>query len=627
MYNVGAVTFSQAVSQCEKDRSIVMNSIRLKDRNYLKDLTSFRDVDGTIKQALVWINPAVCIILPNQDSCPSCSVYNAKHRGQVQSRNSCSELHPFICKKLSIELCKNGCFQQGTCVGKTCVCKKGWESDDCSKFHCRDVSNCLGRGDCVGPNVCKCRPGWVGRTCSNSYCHRFKSCPFCSRQKGCGWCDKEAKCLPGTGHGPDVSLQTPCTSWFYYQCLTVEGSIDCSDQIAVMPCAGRYCNNNATEKNSGLCQQCKDVQNCYDSSLSCQTWNETKCPKGRPVTNYDDPSRIEATQFKPNVHVIHNNQTMFVCPYIIEKNSKDTLYISLGNGLKVGRIMLAGQCGGIMHRVTSVTEVNEYQFVVAYPVGLEDVISYADFQQTVNTDSVQDEITLEDVPDIKLISDILEAKENLNETIHEINETVYKCIGHQYSSDNEDDLTMTHYTVLKQSSFTDNINVGDIVTSKRSGGFLENIISHKTIEIGTVAHTELSRCDMDSVRKMSFNLNMNRRDMACQGGDNWPGFLYWDSKDTNDINGTVVGRKSGPVLGKVMDKFTLKGFTFFEILQVSSYIDGDLHMKGNITQVQTHLRSRRSLKNLFHRIETKLDVSFSFCYSKKSRYSHMRRIT
>ena len=28
-------------------------------------------------------------------------------------------------------------------------------------FHCYDLHNCSGNGECMGPNVCKCFPGYL----------------------------------------------------------------------------------------------------------------------------------------------------------------------------------------------------------------------------------------------------------------------------------------------------------------------------------------------------------------------------------------------------------------------------------------------------------------------------------
>ena len=57
--------------------------------------------------------------------------------------------------------CPNGCFHNGDCIGAICFCYPGWTGEDCSRFHCHDLRNCSGNGECVGPNACKCYPGYL----------------------------------------------------------------------------------------------------------------------------------------------------------------------------------------------------------------------------------------------------------------------------------------------------------------------------------------------------------------------------------------------------------------------------------------------------------------------------------
>ena len=61
----------------------------------------------------------------------------------------------------SVVHCPNGCFHHGECLGAVCFCYPGWTGEDCSKFHCHDLHNCSGNGECMGPNVCKCYPGYL----------------------------------------------------------------------------------------------------------------------------------------------------------------------------------------------------------------------------------------------------------------------------------------------------------------------------------------------------------------------------------------------------------------------------------------------------------------------------------
>ena len=79
---------------------------------------------------------------------------------------SCEEWHEIswllrIFSLFSVFHCPNGCFHNGECVGAVCFCYQGWTGEDCSKFHCHDLHNCSGNGECMGPNVCKCYPGYL----------------------------------------------------------------------------------------------------------------------------------------------------------------------------------------------------------------------------------------------------------------------------------------------------------------------------------------------------------------------------------------------------------------------------------------------------------------------------------
>ena len=81
---------------------------------------------------------------------------------------SCEEWHEIswllrIFSLFSVFHCPNGCFHNGECVGAVCFCYQGWTGEDCSKFHCHDLHNCSGNGECMGPNVCKCYPGYLVR--------------------------------------------------------------------------------------------------------------------------------------------------------------------------------------------------------------------------------------------------------------------------------------------------------------------------------------------------------------------------------------------------------------------------------------------------------------------------------
>jgi len=77
----------------------------------------FEDLDGTKKRSVVWLSNG-------RDSWPSCPVYPVSGNSitGVGEANNCDELHPFVCKRMSVVPCKNACFNNGACMGITCVC-------------------------------------------------------------------------------------------------------------------------------------------------------------------------------------------------------------------------------------------------------------------------------------------------------------------------------------------------------------------------------------------------------------------------------------------------------------------------------------------------------------------------
>lgn len=144
------------------------------DIDYIKRVTEYRDVDGSRKHSSFWVNPESNGINASLNLCQTGKVNEDGTSLAVTDAKSCdNDLYSFICQRFSVILCKNACFQRGSCSGEKCLCNEGWESEDCSIFNCNNVNNCSGNGVCTGPNQCKCDPGWTGRACSSSYCPRF----------------------------------------------------------------------------------------------------------------------------------------------------------------------------------------------------------------------------------------------------------------------------------------------------------------------------------------------------------------------------------------------------------------------------------------------------------------------
>ena len=77
---------------------------------------------------------------------------------------------------------------------------------------------------------------------------------------------------------------------------------------------------------------------------------------------------------------------------------------------------------------------------------------------------------------------------------------MYKCLGHTYEIGNS--LVHSYYLVMEKNQSVP--NVGDIVASNVSGGFIETVVSvHKTYNTGYL-ETKFQRCNEN------FQLNATR---------------------------------------------------------------------------------------------------------------------
>ncbi|KAL9654756.1 hypothetical protein ABK040_008551 [Willaertia magna] len=64
------------------------------------------------------------------------------------------------------------CNSNGVCTSSnTCTCNSGWKGNaQCSQYSCEAVNNCVGNGNCIGPNTCSgsstetCQTGWKSNT-------------------------------------------------------------------------------------------------------------------------------------------------------------------------------------------------------------------------------------------------------------------------------------------------------------------------------------------------------------------------------------------------------------------------------------------------------------------------------
>ncbi|KAI8494170.1 hypothetical protein Bbelb_279300, partial [Branchiostoma belcheri] len=513
-----------------------------------------------------------------------------------------SRRNPFICKKELVVRCPFACFHRGQCVGRTCICNKGWEGEACAEFHCRDVNNCGAFGTCVGPNNCRCKFGWQGRACSVSYCNRFDTCRACARETGCGWCDSSQQCLPGTGSGPDTAS---CPAWFYYGCLSAGVTETCSGHIQKIDCERRQCNESLPSSNIATCSKCLDSQYCYyqPDALGCHGWNETRCPHGEVSPDYGDTSRINRVQWRDNVRPIDPNvTTLFLCQVTLaEEFGEQAVLIVAPTPLDftVGNVVISGQAGGIMHRVQDIGLAGAYAFVVGIPAALEEAVAYSDFRQNVELRSIEDSVTVEDIPDEDLLTSALNGSLAVNVTVKNIPEgvAVYKCVGNVYNTNEEDDEWKSEFLVMNSSQYSE-LRVGDFIASTETSGWMETVQDVTESPTLLFVTTTLARCgdDVPSKPRLSvFNTTQEvylGPDTSCIGGDNNPALLIYNtSRDSFEVGKIIIGRPSGPVLSKVISLTDSDGLVYVEVRAVSTVDDFSSESDGDNT---TTSRKRRA---------------------------------
>ena len=563
-----------------------------------QELTRYRDVDGSNKYSKLWIDVNSNGLNGDKSQCYTLQFTEGSY--EIRGISACTLTNPFICQKVAIVPCKNSCSQNGQCVGTLCLCEKGWEGDDCSIFHCRDVSNCGGQGDCVGANQCQCAPGWMGRACSVSYCSRFQTCSVCTRRTGCGWCDTSQQCQPGNGSGS--SLQE-CESWFYYKCMTLEYSTGCSGQINKLECKTRYCNQDNPSTNKGLCQECRDIEKCYKKRDNiCYTWDEKSCPLGSPRTNYTNSGRIYQSVLKTNVKIFQREDNIiYNCPFKVSLDSlgrKSILLTTEKLGIRTGEVIISAQSYGIMHRLEIIQNLEGIQLMVADPIGFREFIQYADFSMSGNMYDFMHPLVHEHRPDTALYYNLTRTNCTTDETVHTLPKPtpVYKCIGHMYEAE-DSVIGKSYYLVIHSSNLPSNLALGDVIAS-HTNGFLETVLNVKYTDIGTVYETSLTVCSKGVVDAFQMDETVHTPDMFCYGGNGFPGVVMFSDNNvaetTSDIIGRIVpGRNSLNVIAKVIGIEHKGDFSFLEVIDVYYNDNGHLVTESDPSLL---LKAQRKMK-------------------------------
>ncbi|XP_035693505.1 uncharacterized protein LOC118427704 isoform X2 [Branchiostoma floridae] len=416
-------------------------------------------------------------------------------------------------------------------------------------------------------------------------CGNFTDCSSCSQESECGWCDTTLECLLGDEWGSNSSY---CLSWFYYGCFSAGETAGCSDQIEVLDCDETHCNEELSSYNADVCQHCRGVESCFqhDGGVPCHGWNETVCPDGLPAHDESTPHK-NVVQIRDNVKAIDPAvTTLYMCPVSLEEDYGDSAALFLApypTSFQDGDVIVSGQAGGVMHIVESTAPVGPYAFVLGSAANIEDVVAYSSFKEEVDPVAIDDETTEEDVPDAVLLSDALNGDlptNSSNVTVINSDIPVYKCVGNAYISGTEDEW-VSSFLVFDATDIEDlSLNDGDILAGSQSNGWLETVtgVNAALGDEFSFVQTELVRCGEELPDTNTFAIPTKSEqyipDLHCVGGDNSKGILVYENKTLESLafssGDTIVGRKSGSFLSKVVSWTQNGGFVFVEVAPVSS---------------------------------------------------------
>ncbi|CAH1233157.1 TNC [Branchiostoma lanceolatum] len=569
MYHGGSHDWLGAVHSCKIQHAIVAKSFSGQERQLIDSIIRAREVDFA-SDVPIWKDRPDNKI---GNSTHECEIH-VPSNGSLTTFADCGSLYPFICKRPVVDDCPNACSHHGGCLGRTCICDRGWEGEDCSKANCGERNDCGEFGTCVGPNICRCRNGWQGRACTVSYCNRFSSCKSCAMAVGCGWCDQRQSCESGMYRSPDV---LPCNTWFYHSCFTVGEKGRCSGDIEVVDCEHRQCNNSLSTTTVESCLRCQDVEGCFKETIDgfCEVWNEDQCPKGFIHPLYNDTTRIEKILVSHNVEYVPlEGNILYRCPVRFSSWGA-TMFVNEGDlDIRIGQVLSSPQANGVLHKVEQVVKTDDYTVIVAHPATPEDMLDYSDFSQEVQLEMAVDMKRNEGVPELSVVERVLSGNGTLDEsTVRVVTEdaSVYKCIGARAMNGGEG----SYHLLMRD--IPDHLSVGDIIVSNHSNGILEKVTQQTTTPYGVFIQTQLQDC----FTTFNFREELYTADGAslpaslpCSGGpDGAHGLLIVDSagKEVDlETGDTVVGRKSGRVLAKVLDVTTVADFTLVEVEPILS---------------------------------------------------------
>ena len=296
-----------------------------------------------------------------------------------------------------------------------------------------------------------------------------------------------------------------------------------------------------------------------------------------------------------------------------------------------------------MHKIDTIIDVdidNKYTYALAYPVSLDEIISYADFRnvsvtRTLESTEVVD--LIEQVPSKALIS-LIENNSTLAKKVNKLNTTIFKCLSRRKPSNDSNSV----YIIVSADEQSLNLNISDIVFSYASEGFFETISDLdyiNTLSYGTKTYvkTNLAFCDDLNANEYEQKLNLSIIDyfktslkQFCYDSLDYKGLYVLDEefKCPNCNNHFIANRKSNGFIGEILNKSLISNskYVVFELrpildeaelvvkkvsrsITVGSF-EADFQFKPDFG-IHPQFSMKKSKKKLFDYLEFELDIDFS----------------
>ncbi|CAH1791539.1 unnamed protein product, partial [Owenia fusiformis] len=315
---------------------------------------------------------------------------------------------------------------------------------------------------------------------------------------------------------------------------------------------------------------------------------------------------MKYTDIKPNVKVITLEDAIFYHCMVHKDGTDANMFFTKQNNslpIQVGNIIASAQAGGMLHKVENVKQYDGFTIFHGKFASLEEAIEYTDFEMEAPLETIDDPVTIEEVPDSDLLEVLLSGEGTIsnvpNVTVIS-EENIYKCVGRLFHAEDDIHNEISSVTlVLLTKDLTETYKKGGVLIGNATKGYLEVI---KTISTSAkIAVTSLLDCSTEKhlLHKIITSTTVDSeatkggKRMICPGGDNWPALQYFHQSQTDLTHGDIiVGRPSGAFLLQIYEVTSIGEFTFIEGLPLTDEIKNKTYVPAEQKRIKRKTYSK-----------------------------------